>query len=170
MERERKERNRGKEKRKRRRRKREKEGEKGKRCSDGWNSSDQEAKSVYSTRAALQGVGILPTLVSFYHLSYCFGMLLGPRRAMFMACFVVLIGICPILRSQLRRGCSQSKGLLLEQIWVENLRVREFPKCSCNPWAHYCLDRHNSVAPVALQLRMIISFSSKFHFARSWTL
>ena len=27
-----------------------------------------------------------------------------------MPCFVVLIGIWPILRSQLRRGCSRSKG------------------------------------------------------------
>ena len=107
---------------KKREREREREGEerekerrrKGKECSEGWNSSDQEVKSVYSTRAVLQEVGILPTLVSFYPLSYCFSLLLGSRCAMFMACFVVLIGIWPILWSQLRRGCSQSKGLLLE--------------------------------------------------------
>ena len=60
---------------------------------------DQEVKSVYSTRAALQEVEILPTLISFYPLSYCFDFLLGPRCAMFMACFVVLIKIWPILRS-----------------------------------------------------------------------
>ena len=114
-ERERKERKRGKEKREREGEEREKERRrKGKRCSEGWNSSYQEVKSVYSTRAVLQEVGILPTLVSFYPLSYCFGLLLGSRCAMFMACFVVLIGIWPILWSQLRRGCSQSKGLLLE--------------------------------------------------------
>ena len=111
---------RGKERKEREEKKRAREGEerekerrrKGKQCSDGRNSSDQEIKSVYSTRAMLQEVGILPTLVSFYHLSYCFGLLLGPRYAMFMACFVVLTGIWPILRSQLRQGCSQSKGLL----------------------------------------------------------
>ena len=108
---------------------------KGKRCSHGLNSSDQEVKSKYSTGAMLQEVGILPTLVSFYTLRYCFVMLLGPRCAMFKACFVVLIGICPILWSQLRQCCDRSKGLLLERIWVENLCLREFPKCSCNPWA-----------------------------------
>ena len=83
-----------------------------KRCSDGRNSSDQETKFVYSMKAALQEVGILPTLVSFYPLSYFFGLLLGSRCV--MACFVVLIGIWPILWSQLRRGCSWSKGLLPE--------------------------------------------------------
>ena len=45
------------------------------------------------------------------------------------------------------RVCSRFKGLLLEQIWVEKLHLREFPKCSCNPWACYCLDWRNSVAP-----------------------
>ena len=64
---------------------------KGKRCSDGQNSSEQEVKSVYYTRATLQEVGILPTLVSFYPLSYCFGLLLGPLCAMVMAYFLVLI-------------------------------------------------------------------------------
>ena len=58
-------------------------------------------------------------------------------------------------------GCSRSKGLLPKQIWVENLQVRELPKCSCNARAHYCVDWCNSVALVALQLRMIISFSSE---------
>ena len=113
---------RGKERKEREEKKREKEGEereierrrKGKRSSDGRNLSEQEVKFVYSRRAALQEVGILPTLVSFYPLSYCFGMLLGPRCAMVMAYFVVLIEIWPILRSQLRRGCSRSRGLLLE--------------------------------------------------------
>ena len=66
---------------------------KGKRCSDGRKSSDQEVKSVYLTRVTLQEVEIFPTLVSFHPLSYCFGLLLGPRCVMFMACFVVLIGI-----------------------------------------------------------------------------
>ena len=47
----------------------------------------------------------------FYPLSYCFGLLLGPRCAMVMAYFVVLIGIWPILRSQLSWGYSRSKGL-----------------------------------------------------------
>ena len=31
------------------------------------NSSDQEVKSIYVTRATLQEVGILPTLVYFHH-------------------------------------------------------------------------------------------------------
>ena len=44
---------------------REKEEKKGSRHFDGWNSSDQDVKSVYSTRATLQEVGILPTLVYF---------------------------------------------------------------------------------------------------------
>ena len=124
----------GNERKEREEKKREREGEErererrrnGKRCSDGRNSSEQEVKSVYWTRVALQEVGILPTLVSFYPLSYCFGLLLGPRCAMFMAFFVVLIGIWPILRSQLRQGYSRSKGLLPKRIWVENLIVREF--------------------------------------------
>ena len=72
------------------------------------------------------------------------------------------------LWSQLRQGCSRSKGLLLERIWVENLCVRELPKCCYQ--AHYCVDWHNSVAPVALQLRMTISFSFELRFMRSWTL
>ena len=38
----------------------------GSRRSDGWNWLDQEVKSIYSTRAMLQEVGILPTLVYFY--------------------------------------------------------------------------------------------------------
>ena len=49
----------------------ERKGERGKSASffpnlrsfNGRNSSDQEVKSVYSTRATLQEVGILPTLV-----------------------------------------------------------------------------------------------------------
>ena len=98
-ERERKERKRRKKKREKRERERRR---KEKWCSDGRNSLDQEVKSVYSTRTALQEVGILSTLVSFYPFSYCFGLLLGPLCVMFMACFVVLIGIWPILRSQLR--------------------------------------------------------------------
>ena len=112
-------------------------------------------------KAALQEVGILPTLVFFYPLSYCFGLLLGPRCAMFMACFVVLIGIWPILWFQLRRGCSRSKGLLSERIWVEKFCIWELPKCSCNPWAHYCVDWRNSVAYVVIQLRTAISCSPK---------
>ena len=92
----RKKKRRGKERKEREEKKRVREGEererkrrrKGKRCSDSRNSSDQEVKSVYLTRATLQEVGILPILVSFYPFSYCFGLLLGPRYAMFMACFV----------------------------------------------------------------------------------
>ena len=38
---------------------------------------------------------------------------------MFMACFVVLIRTWPILRSQLRRGCSRSKGLLLNEFGLK---------------------------------------------------
>ena len=94
-----------KERKEREEKKRDREGEErerermreGKWCSDGRNSSDQEVKSVYSTRAVLQEVRILPALVSLYLLSYFFGLLLGPRCAMFMAYFVVLIGIWPIL-------------------------------------------------------------------------
>ena len=60
--------------RERKRKKREREGEERKRergrkgswRSDGRNSSDQEVKVVYSTRATLQEVGILPTLVYFH--------------------------------------------------------------------------------------------------------
>ena len=40
-------------------------GRKGNRRSDGRNLSDQEVKFVYSTRATLQQVRILPTLVYF---------------------------------------------------------------------------------------------------------
>ena len=62
-----KQRRRGKERKEKREKKREREGEerereirrKGKRCSEGWNSSYQEVKSVYSTRAALQEAGFL---------------------------------------------------------------------------------------------------------------
>ena len=56
---------------KKRRKKREREerererGAKGNRRSDGRNLSDHEVKSVYSTWATLQQVGILPTLVYF---------------------------------------------------------------------------------------------------------
>ena len=86
---------RGKKRKEREENKREREGEerererrrKGKRCSDDRNSSNQEVKSVYSMRSALREVGILPTFVYFYHLSYCFDLLLGPRCAMFMVCF-----------------------------------------------------------------------------------
>ena len=89
----------GKKERKIKEREKEKKGRerrrKGKRCSDSRNLSDQEVKSVYSMGAALQEVGILPTLFSFYPLSYCFCLLLGPRCALFMACFLVLIGIWP---------------------------------------------------------------------------
>ena len=92
---------RGKERKEREEKKREREGEerererrrKGKRCFDGRNSSDQEVKSVYTMRVALQEVEILYTLVYLYPLSYFFGLLFGPHCAMFMVCFVVLIGI-----------------------------------------------------------------------------
>ena len=60
--------------RERKERKKEREGEerekergrKGSQCFIGRNSSDQEVKSVYSTRVTLQEVGILPTLVYFH--------------------------------------------------------------------------------------------------------
>ena len=62
------------EERKRERRRREREGEererergrKGSRRSDGQNSLDQDVKVVYSTRATLKEVGILPPLVYFH--------------------------------------------------------------------------------------------------------
>ena len=44
-----------------------KRGRKGSRRSDGRNLSDQEVKSIYSTRVTFQEVGILPTLVYFHH-------------------------------------------------------------------------------------------------------
>ena len=64
---------RGKERKEREEKKREREGEerererrrKGKRCFDGQNSSDQEVKSVYTMRVALQEVEILHTFVYF---------------------------------------------------------------------------------------------------------
>ena len=59
------------------------------------------------------------------------------------------------------RICSRFKGLLLKQIWVKKLHLQEFPKCSCNPRACYCVDWRNSVAPGVLQLRTTISFSSE---------
>ena len=70
----RKERRREKKKRKERNKEKEREGEesererwrKGSRRSDSQNSSDQEVKTVYSTRATLQEVRILPTLVYFH--------------------------------------------------------------------------------------------------------
>ena len=34
---------------------------------------------------------------------------------------------------------SRFKGLLSEPIWVEKFHLREFPKCSYNPRAHYFL-------------------------------
>ena len=63
-------------KRKRERERKKKEKEKGEsrrasspnfRRSDGRNSSDQEVKYIYSMRATLQEVGILPTWVYFHH-------------------------------------------------------------------------------------------------------
>ena len=56
-----------KEKKKRRKREREREerGGKGNRHSDGRNSSDQEVMSVYSMRATLQEVWILPIFIYF---------------------------------------------------------------------------------------------------------
>ena len=71
----------GKKEKKRKEREREWERERGRKgnrsrwCFDGWNSLDQEVKFVYSTRATLQEVGILPILVYFYHLGYCFGLI-----------------------------------------------------------------------------------------------
>ena len=65
------------------------------------------------------------------------------------------------------RACSWFKGLLPEQIWVEKLHLQEFPKCSWNPWARYCVDWRNSVASSVLQLRRTISFSSELPFVRS---
>ena len=52
---------------------------------DGRNSSNQEVKSVYSTRTTLKEVGILHISVYFYPLGYCFELVLGPCCVMFMA-------------------------------------------------------------------------------------
>ena len=57
----------GKKEREREREERERErGRKGSRCSNGQNSLEQEVKAVYSMKAMLQEVGILPTLVYFH--------------------------------------------------------------------------------------------------------
>ena len=63
------ERKKGNKERKRKEREEKKKGRerirKERRCSDGRNSSDQEVKSIYSTRAALQEVGfLLPRFIS----------------------------------------------------------------------------------------------------------
>ena len=55
----------GKEGKKREKKKKKERGVKGNRRSEGWNLSDQEVKSIYSTRATLKEVGILHTLVYF---------------------------------------------------------------------------------------------------------
>ena len=61
-----KERNKKERKEKKREEKKKRErGVKGNRRSEGWNLSDQEVKSIYSTRATLKEVGILHTLVYF---------------------------------------------------------------------------------------------------------
>ena len=52
------------------------------------------------------------------------------------------------------KGCYRSEFGL-------KLHLQEFPKCSCNPRARYCVDWRNSVAPSVLQFWTIISFSSE---------
>ena len=121
-------------------------GRKGSRRSDGQNSFDQGVKSGDSTRGyASRGMD------SFY-----FGLPLAFRLLFWADIGTVLCHV-----NGMGWVYSRFKGLLLERIWVENLHLREFPKCSCNPRARYCVDWRNSVAPSVLQLRTTLSFSSE---------
>ena len=114
--------------------------------SDGRNSLDKEVKSGDLTR----GYASRGRDFSYFSLFLTFGLL-------FWADFGTVL--CHV--NGMGRVCSQFKGLLSERIWVEILHLREFPKCSYNPRACYCMDWHNSVAPGILQLRTTISFWSE---------
>ena len=130
-------------------------GRKRSRRSDGQNSLDQEVKSGDSTRG----------YTSRGRDSSYFG-LLPAFRILFTVDFGTML--CHV--NGMGWVYSWFKGLLLKRIWVENFHLREFPKCSRNPWACYCVDCHNSVAHGVLQLRTTISLSFELRFACSWTL
>ena len=118
----------------------------------GRNSLDQGVKSGDSTR----GYTSRGRDSSYFGLLLAFGLLFWANFGTLL-CYVNGMGWV----------CSRFKRLLPERIWVEKLHLRDFPKCSCNPRAHYCVDWRNSVAPSVLQLRTTISFSSKLRFSRS---
>ena len=116
-----------KERKERKERKRKRKRERGRRpvvsssvhwCSDGRNWLDQGVKSGDLTRGyALRGRDS-----SYFGLFLAFGLLFWANFGT-MLCHVNGMG----------RICSRFKGLLLERIWVENLHLRELPKCFCNP-------------------------------------
>ena len=83
--------------------------------SDGRNSLDQGVNSRDSTR----GYASRGRDSSYFGLFLAFGLLFWADFRT-MLCHVNGMGLI----------CSQFKGLLLERIWVENLHLREFPKCS----------------------------------------
>ena len=103
--------------------------------SDDRNSLDQGVKSENSTR----GYASRGKDSSYFGLFLVFGLL-------FWADFRTVL--CHV--NGMGRVCSHFKGLLSEQIWVEKLHLRGFPKCSCNPRTRYCVDWRNSVAPGVL--------------------
>ena len=111
-----------------------------------FKSLDQGVKSRDSTRGyASRGMNS-----SYFGLFLAFGLLFWADFGT-MLCHFNCMG----------RSCSRFKGLFSEQIWVEKLRLQELPKCSCNPWARYCVDWRNSVSPGILKLQTTISFSSE---------
>ena len=116
---------------------------------DGWNSFNQGVKSGDSKR----GYASRGRDSSYFGLFLAFGLL-------FWADFGTVL--CHV--NGMGRVCSWFKGLLSNRIWVENLHLRELPKCSCNPRARYCVDWRNSVARSVLQLRTTISFSFELRF------
>ena len=91
------------------------------RRSEGQNLLDQGVKSEDLTRGyASEGRDS-----SYFGLFLAFGLL-------FWADFGA--ALCHV--NGMGRVCSQFKRLLSKRIWVENLHLQEFPKCSCNPQAH----------------------------------
>ena len=94
-------------------------------CFDCRNSLNQGVKSKDSTRG----------YSSRGRDSSCFGLFLA-FELLFWADFRTVL--CHV--NGMGRVCSRFKGLLPKRIWVEKLHLREFPKCSCNPRARYCVD------------------------------
>ena len=139
-ERERKERKRGNEKRERRRRKGEIKKEKRKAVFQWLELVRPRSKVRIFDESCAPRVKDSSYLGFFLSFELLFWSAFGTTLCHVYGMFWVLIGIWPILWSQLRRGCSRSKGLLPKRIGVENLPVRELPKCSYNPRAHYCMD------------------------------
>ena len=104
---------------------------------DDWNLSNQEVKFVYSTRATVLNVGILLILVYFYPLGYCFGLILGPCCAMFMAWDGFIAGL---------KGCFRDEFGLKHYVYghCQNASTccsgETTQLCGfCNPRAHYCM-------------------------------